>query len=99
MAFDPDAYLSSAPSAPAQAGFDPDAYLAQQPKFDPDAYLKGSETPWIDARTKKEETPEEQSVFRQAADLGLSFQSGCGSLGRSKECSVQTRRQRDCGDT
>jgi len=87
MAFDPDAYLSSAPSAPAQAGFDPDAYLAQQPKFDPDAYLKGSETPWIDARTKKEETPEEQSVFRQAADLGLSFQSGYVNAIRSKAAS------------
>jgi len=84
MAFDPDAYLSSAPSAPAQVGFDPDAYLAQQPKFDPDAYLKGSETPWIDARTKKEETPEEQSVFRQAADLGLSFQAGYVNAIRSK---------------
>jgi hypothetical protein len=88
MAFDPDAYLSSAPSAPAQAGFDPDAYLAQQPKFDPDAYLKGSETPWIDARTKKEETPEEQSVFRQAADLGLSFQSGYVNNIRAKAASL-----------
>lgn len=44
-------------------------------------------TQFIDARTKKEETPEEQSVFRQAADLGLSFQSGYVNAIRSKAAS------------
>ena len=39
--------------------------------FDP-----STATPFIDARTKKEETPEEQSVFRQVADIPLQLQKG-----------------------
>ncbi len=35
-----------------------------------------TETPWIDARTKPEAKPEEQSVFRQVADVPLQLQKG-----------------------
>jgi hypothetical protein len=62
---------------------DPFATPAPSGIVDPFATATG-QTQFIDARTKKEETPEEQSVFRQAADLGLSFQSGYVNAIRSK---------------
>jgi hypothetical protein len=85
MAFDP----STARPVEMTRGFSFDPSTAtletEAPRtggFDPSTAV-----PFIDARTKKEETPEEQSVFRQAADLGLSFQSGYVNAIRSKAAS------------
>lgn len=53
------------------AEFDPDAYLAKEvaPAFDPDAYLaKTDPTP--------KETPEDQSIFRQFADVPVGVGMG-----------------------
>jgi hypothetical protein len=55
--------------------FDPTTAVPEQPRssvFDP-----STATPFIDARTKTPEpTPEEQSVFRQFADVPLQLQKG-----------------------
>jgi len=40
------------------------------------SFEEAQPTQFIDARTKKEETPEEQSVFRQVADVPLQLQKG-----------------------
>lgn len=78
MAFNPDEYLSNtaSKSAPAQAGFDPDAYLSKKPSdgFDPDAYLKSA--PKQEAKQAPTERPEDQSIFRQVADVPLQIQKG-----------------------
>ena len=54
--------------------FDPDKYLAEKtPAFDPDAYL--ASTPAAPAPVEAEK-PEDQSIFRQVADVPLQFGTG-----------------------
>jgi hypothetical protein len=54
--------------------FDPDKYLAEKtPAFDPDAYL--ASTPAAAAPVEAEK-PEDQSIFRQVADVPLQFGTG-----------------------
>jgi len=51
--------------------FDPDKYLAEKsPAFDPDAYLASTSAP------VEVEKPEDQSIFRQVADVPLQFGTG-----------------------
>lgn len=54
-----------------------DPFAAPEPSGIVDPFAQPAEkTPWIDARTKPEEKPEEQSVFRQVADVPLQLQKG-----------------------
>ena len=77
-AFDPDAWLAKKEEPPQPVAFDPDAWLARkEPVTAPRGEVRLPEPAAAPAApVKKEERPEDQSVFRQFADVPLKLTGG-----------------------